>query len=208
MTKKNKIGYVLKGVMVLTVFLMCLVVIVSEIALLSDENGVLADGADNVLGIKDEAISNTIGMAEEREDIKVVDTVLADDARLKIIEAYLARYKSPLLPYSGLILELSDNYDFDYRWIVAIAQQESNLCKKMPKDSYNCWGYGVHSKGTLRFENYDLALRSFASYLKTQYFDKGYDTVELIMSKYCPHSNGSWAFGIRQFFDEIENGNY
>ena len=91
---------------------------------------------------------------------------------------------------------------------MAIAQQESNLCKKMPKDSYNCWGYGVHSKGTLRFENYDLALRSFASYLKTQYFDKGYNTVDLIMSKYCPHSNGSWAFGIRQFFDEIESGDY
>jgi len=208
MTKKNKFGYALKAVLVFTVFLLCLTVTISEMIFLSDKSGVLADGDDNVLGMRDELISNTIGMAEESEDIKVVDTVLADDARLKIIEAYLARYKSPLLPYAELILELSDNYGFDYRWIMAIAQQESNLCKKMPKDSYNCWGYGVHSKGTLRFENYDLALRSFASYLKTQYFDKGYNTVDLIMSKYCPHSNGSWAFGIRQFFDEIESGDY
>ena len=208
MTKKKKMNSVFKAMTILTIFVLCLVVVVFEIALLDESNRVLADSNESVLGMKDEVISNTIGMAVESEDIKVVDSVLADDARLKIIEVYLARYKSPLLPYAGLILELSDNYEFDYRWIVAIAQQESNLCKKIPKDSHNCWGYGVHSQGTLRFENYDLALRSFASYLKTQYFDKGYDTVELIMSKYCPHSNGSWAYGIRQFFDEIENGDY
>jgi len=197
---------VLKTIMILSLFLVCLVVLVSEIALVGGGGNLMADSGDSLLGARDEIISNTIGMAVETEEIKVVDIVLADDARLKIIESYLSRYKSPLLPYAGLIIELSDNYGFDYRWIVAIAQQESNLCKKIPKDSHNCWGYGVHSKGTLRFENYDLALRSFASYLKTQYFDKGYNTVELIMSKYCPHSSGSWAYGIKQFFDEIENG--
>jgi len=206
MTKKNKTGYVLKTIMILSLFLVCLVVLVSEIALVGGGGNLMADSGDSLLGARDEIISNTIGMAVETEEIKVVDIVLADDARLKIIESYLARYKSPLLPYAGLIIELSDNYGFDYRWIVAIAQQESNLCKKIPKDSHNCWGYGVHSKGTLRFENYDLALRSFASYLKTQYFDKGYNTIELIMNKYCPHSNGSWAYGIKQFFNEIENG--
>lgn len=130
------------------------------------------------------------------------------DARQLIIEGYLARYKSPLLPYAKQILELSDTYGFDYYWIVAIAQQESNLCKKIPEGSNNCWGYGIHKRGTLTFENYDLALRSYAAYLKTQYFDKGLNTPELIMKKYCPSSNGSWAKGVQQFIDEMESGNF
>lgn len=134
--------------------------------------------------------------------------ILAGDARPLVIKKYLERYKSPLAPYSDLIFELSQSYNFDYRWIIAIAQQESNLCKKMPLESYNCWGYGIHANGVLRFDDYELALRSFAEYLKREYFDKGYDTPELIMTKYCPHSDGSWAFGIRQFFTEMENGEF
>jgi len=130
------------------------------------------------------------------------------DARPLIIKRYLERYNSPLAPYADLINELSDTYGFEYYWIPAIAQQESNLCKKIPEGSFNCWGYGIHSKGTLRFENYDLALRSFAEYLKRVYFDKGLNTAELIMKKYCPNSNGSWARGVNQFIHEMETGDF
>jgi hypothetical protein len=136
----------------------------------------------------------------------VRDSLVADDARLGLIEEYLRKYKSPLFSYSKLILELSDTYGFQYYWIPAIAQQESNLCKKIPEDSYNCWGYGIHKNGTLRFENYELALKSFAEYLKREYFDKGYLTSEEMMKKYCPGSDGSWARGINQFIEEIETG--
>ena len=97
-------------------------------------------------------------------------------------------------------------YGFDYRWIVAIAQQESNLCKKIPEGSHNCWGYGIHQRGVLRFDNYEIAIKSYAEYLKREYFDKGMETPEAIMRKYTPSSNGSWAVGVRQFFEEIEAG--
>jgi hypothetical protein len=138
----------------------------------------------------------------------VESQVVGDDARPLIIKRYLEKYKSPLAPYSNLIFELSQTYGYDYYWIVAIAQQESNLCKKIPDDSHNCWGYGIHKNGTLRFENYELALRSYAEYLKRQYFDKGLNTPELIMKKYCPSSNGSWAYGVQHFIDEMESGNF
>ena len=105
------------------------------------------------------------------------------DARSLIVKRYLEKYKSPLAPYSDLICQLSDTYGFEYYWIPAIAQQESNLCKKIPEGSYNCWGYGIHSRGTLRFENYDLALRSYAEYLKRVYFDKGF--VFLLFEVFC-----------------------
>lgn len=138
----------------------------------------------------------------------VLTEIKPDDARPLIIKRYLERYKSPLLPYSDLIFKLSQTYNFDYYWIVAIAQQESNLCKKIPDNSFNCWGYGINSAGTLRFDNYELALRSFAEYLKREYFDKGRTTPEQIMKKYCPYSDGSWARGVQQFINEMENGSF
>ncbi len=139
---------------------------------------------------------------------EITGQVSMSDARPVIIERYLAKYKSPLLPYAKEIFDLSEAYGFEYYWIVAIAQQESNLCKKIPEGSYNCWGYGIHKSGTLTFDNYSLALKSYAAYLKTQYFDKGLNTPELMMKKYCPSSNGSWAHGVRQFIDEMESGNF
>jgi hypothetical protein len=145
--------------------------------------------------------------SNRQEDlIEIRSEITKSDARPVIIEKYLAKYKSPLLPYARQIFEISETYGFEYYWIVAIAQQESNLCKKIPQDSHNCWGYGIHKNGTLKFENYDLALKSYAEYLKREYFDKGLNTPELIMKKYCPHSDGSWARGVQQFINEMERG--
>jgi len=151
-----------------------------------------------------------VGEAEtEYDESKLINGVIKTaDARPIMIKKYLERYNSPLAPYSNLIFDVSETYKIPYTYIVAIAQQESNLCKKAPEESYNCWGYGINSAGTLRFENYEIAIKSFAEYLKRQYFDKGYDTPEKIMTKYCPHSNGSWAFGVNQFIRELETGDF
>jgi hypothetical protein len=139
-------------------------------------------------------------------DSGVRTVAVADDARPIIIRRYLEKYKSPLVDYSDLIINLSKKYGFEYYWIPAIAQQESNLCKVIPEDSHNCWGYGINSKGTLKFDSYELALKSYAEYLKREYFDKGLNTPEKIMKKYCPSSNGSWAYGVNQFINEMETG--
>lgn len=148
------------------------------------------------------------GANQESEVLGIKAEVTGADARPLIIKKYLEKYHSPLAPYAQQIFDLSELYGYEYYWIVAIAQQESNLCKKIPENSYNCWGYGIHAKGTLRFESYDLALKSYAEYLKVAYFDKGLNTPELIMKKYCPHSDGSWARGVQQFIDEMESGKF
>jgi len=164
----------------------------------------------NSISQKDLSNNQTLTAAAEAVEgstsAEIRSQVTESDARPLIIQRYLAKYNSPLLPYAQQIFDLSESYGFEYYWIVAIAQQESNLCKKIPENSYNCWGYGIHKNGTLRFENYELALKSYAEYLKREYFDKGLNTPELIMKKYCPSSNGSWAYGVQHFIDEMENG--
>lgn len=127
------------------------------------------------------------------------------DGRIQLLENYLSKYNSKLLPYSKYIVDLSDKYYLDYRLIVAIAQQESNLCKIIPDDSFNCWGWGIHSRGTLRFTSYEEAIETVIKGIKKDYIDKGYNTVEQIMSKYTPQSPGTWANGVNQFMQEIEN---
>lgn len=134
----------------------------------------------------------------------VGDDVEASDARGEIVKQYLEEYKSPLVPYADFIVQEADLYSLDYRLITAIAQQESNLCKVIPPSSYNCWGWGIHSEGTLGFNSYQQGIDEVSKGLREEYLDKGYSTVEEIMSKYTPLSNGSWADGVNKFMAEMQ----
>jgi hypothetical protein len=130
--------------------------------------------------------------------------VRVEDARAEIIRQYLLRYESPLAPYSDYIVETADEYGLDFRLTTAIAQQESNLCKKIPPESNNCWGWGIHSEGTLGFDNYKRAIEEVTKGLRKDYLDKGLTSIEEIMAKYTPLSNGSWAEGVNKFMDDME----
>ncbi len=126
------------------------------------------------------------------------------DARPVIIKQYLRKYNSPLAPYADELFIASQKYNLDYRLLVAIAQQESNLGKKIPPETYNAWGWGIHSQGTLGFSGWPEAIEAVAKGLREEYLDKGYRTPEEIMTKYTPLSEGSWAFGVNQFMAEME----
>lgn len=128
----------------------------------------------------------------------------SSDARPEIIKQYLNFYNSPLEPYAEFIVKTADKYSIDFRLITAIAQQESNLCKVIPPDSYNCWGWGIHSKGSLGFTSFEEGIETVSQGLKEEYLEKGYSTVEEIMSKYTPLSNGSWAHGVETFMQDME----
>ncbi len=133
----------------------------------------------------------------------VSGVVSASDARAELIRQYLASYNSPLEPHADYLVETSDTYDLDYRLLTGIAQQESNLCKKIPPQSYNCWGWGIHSEGSLGFSSFEEGIDVVSLGIKENYIDKGYTTIEEIMSKYTPLSSGSWAFGVNKFMEDI-----
>jgi hypothetical protein len=135
----------------------------------------------------------------------VSDNIEARDARSEIVRQYLEYYNSPLTPYSDFLVQISDKYKLDYRLLPAIAQQESNLCKIIPPESYNCWGWGIHSQGSLGFNSFEEGIEAVSKGLRTQYLDKGLRTVPEIMSKYNSNSpEGAWAKGVSQFMDQME----
>jgi len=121
------------------------------------------------------------------------------DGRIANLKSFFRKYNSPLYQYANLIVEVSDKYGFDYRLLPAIAMQESNLCKYIPENSYNCWGWGIYGSQVLKFDSYTEAIETVAAGLKKNYLDKGLVTASMIMSKYTPSSNGSWAHGVNTF---------
>lgn len=131
-------------------------------------------------------------------------SVGASDARDEIVRNYLERWNSPMSHLSEYIVQMADKYDLDYRLITAISQQESNVCKIIPPESYNCWGWGIHSEGSLGFSSYEKGIETVSKGLREEYLNKGYKTVEEIMSKYTPMSNGSWANGVNTFMTDMQ----
>ncbi len=131
-------------------------------------------------------------------------TAQPSDAREHIIQNYLNTYNSPLSSHSKFLVETADRYELDFRLLTAIAQQESNLCKIIPEGTYNCWGWGIHSRGTLGFESFNEGIEAVSKGLREEYLDKGLTTPNEIMTKYTPLSNGSWAEAVNTFMEDME----
>jgi len=134
-------------------------------------------------------------------------SVKTEDAIPELVYQYLSRYKSPMTDFSNAFVSIFRSYGIDPTIPLAIAQCESNLGKKMPEDCINPFGLGIHSRGKLCFETWDQGFEKMAKVLKHDYIDKGYTTIDEIMTKYCPLSvenGGSWAFCVKQFKEDID----
>lgn len=140
-------------------------------------------------------------------------TIIAVDSRPELIRQYLERFNSPLAPFAKDIITASNLYktkevDDLWRYIIAIAQCESNLGKKIPEGSYNAWGLGIPTgaKSGLVFNNWPKAINYTAKFLK-KLTDSGAVTVEEWGSIYAPPSvqnGGSWAKCVRHFANELQ----
>ena len=143
--------------------------------------------------------------------IGIENSIKSADARPLLLAKFLQKYNSPLKPYDywGVFLvSLADKYTLDYRLLPSIAMQESNLCKVIPENTYNCLGLGIHSQGTWGFKSFEANFEKAAEILKFNYLDKGYISPEEIQLKYTPQSNGSWQAAVNHFMDKIENGEF
>jgi len=131
-------------------------------------------------------------------------TIIQADGRVEKIRQFLASYSSPLEPFANDIVQAADEYGLDYRLVPAIAMQESNVCKKIPQDSYNCWGFGIYGKTVTKFRDYHEAIYTVTKTLATKYKRKGLVTPDQIMTMWTPSSTGNWAFSVNQFMDTLQ----
>ena len=134
----------------------------------------------------------------------ISNEVVIQDARPLILKDLLMSYNSPLSEYSELLVKTSDKYGFDWKILTAIALKESGACRVIPENSHNCWGWGIHSEGTLMFDNYEEAIETVSKGLKQNYIDKGYVSVEDIMKKYANPNSTTWADGVNYYIEKLK----
>jgi len=137
----------------------------------------------------DEAFSATIG---------------EEDSQTEIVRQFLEKHNSPLEPYAPDLVAAAKRYELDFRLLPAIAMQESNLCKKTPVNSNNCWGWGIYGGKVTRFSNYPEAIETISKTLSTKYRDRGLVTPYEIGKMYNPSNTNNWAEKVSHFMAELE----
>lgn len=179
---------------------------ISLFSLFSIKTSVLAKGTSQVDNVAVAPMSGVQVYASLPPELPAISaTVGSSDARPELVKQYLEYYNSPLSPLADYIVQTEDKYQIDYRLLPAIAQQESNLCKVIPPNSYNCWGWGINSASNLGFSSYKEAIDAVAKGIKTDYIDQGYKTVSQIMYKYNPNSpGGAETKSVTQFMSDME----
>lgn len=124
------------------------------------------------------------------------------------IKDYLTSHKSPMADSAEALVNTARQNELDPYLMVAIAQCESNLGKKMPVNCHNPFGWGIHSQGTLCFETWEKGYQKVAQGLKEKYLQKGLNSIEEIMTKYNYDSwqdrEGSWAKCVTKFVNDLQ----
>lgn len=133
----------------------------------------------------------------------------AVDGRVRRLENLLEEYNSPLKPYAQNFVQAADKYSLDWRLVAAISGVESTFGKRIPKNSYNAWGFGVPTgkQNGLAFKNWEEGIETVSSALKEKYIDRGADTLYKMGRIYAPFSN-SWAFKVASFMEKVENSTF
>lgn len=140
---------------------------------------------------------------------EIKTAIATQDARPIVINKYMDKWGSPMEDMGNYITSIADEYKVDPYLIVAIAQQESNLGKKIPDNCHNAWGWGIHSEGTLCFDSWEEGIDTFTRGIAQSYYAYGLYTPDEIMTKYVPHSpEGAWANGVSTFLSQLENGTF
>ncbi len=131
------------------------------------------------------------------------NTIVEQDSKTETIRQFLARYNSPLEPYAPDIVIAAKRYGLDHRLLPAIAMQESTLCKKIIKESHNCWGWGIYGTKITKFSNYPEAIETITKTLSTKYRDKGLITPFDIATLYNPGNTNNWVGNVTLVMNQL-----
>lgn len=131
--------------------------------------------------------------------------VVESDARTEILRQFFAKYNSPLEPYAKDVVDSADAYGLDFRLISSIAMQESNLCRVIPDNSHNCWGFGIYGGKITRFADYKEGIYAVTKTLANTYKKKkGLESPSEIVKMYTPSDTGKWVNGVSHFMNQLQ----
>lgn len=129
---------------------------------------------------------------------------LIQDKRAKTLQEFLRSHDSPITQESAYMVSEADRLDLDWRLVTAIAGVESTFGKRIPKDSFNAWGWGIPTGADAgaTFDNWKEAITTVSEGLRYRYIDLGAQSVEEIGRIYA--ASPRWAGNVRFFMNRIE----
>jgi hypothetical protein len=122
------------------------------------------------------------------------------DIRILKLQLYLKKRNSPMELQSAKIVMTADRYGLDWRLVPAIAGVESSFGKRMPKNSYNAYGW---ANGEYKFNSWEESIDIVSKTLREKYIDKGADNLYKIARIYAPPSK-TWARNVGFFVKQMD----
>lgn len=145
-------------------------------------------------------VVNAQTIADESATIKTGASADGFDYRVENLRNFLAKFDSPLVPYSQDFVDYADLYGLDYRLVPSISGVESTFGKQIPYKSYNAYGW---VNGNYSFKSWTDSINVVSSTLRTNYIDKGAASIPKIARRYAPPST-TWGSKVQYFESKID----
>ncbi|MFZ5932679.1 MAG: hypothetical protein ACOYT7_01200 [Patescibacteria group bacterium] len=127
-------------------------------------------------------------------------TTRQNDYRVRILRTYLSQHKSPLVDYAETFVFYADKYNLDWRLVPAITGVESTFGKRIPRNSYNAYGW---ANGAYNFKSWEDSIEIVTQTLREKYIEKGAPSIAKIARRYAPPSS-TWAKKVKYLMRKIE----
>lgn len=142
--------------------------------------------------------------ASENEDevtLSKIEGEKFDNDRARILQAFLAKYHSPLQYQAQDLVASADKYSLDWRMVAAIAGVESTFGKFIP-GGYNAWGWGVYGDQAIYFKSWKEGIYTVSEGLKKNYIDRGLTNPYTINKAYA--ESPFWGGKVMYFLNKIK----
>ena len=151
-----------------------------------------------------------LAIASSSKVTPIVAAAKGGDSRIVLVDRFLTKYHSPMTGLGKEFVAAADKNGLDWRLLPAIAFQESNLGRVMPRSSYNPFGWAIYAgkNSGVYFQNWEHSINTVASEIRKDYLDKGLTTPETIVLKYTSRSSPSWVFAVKSAMEEISDIEY
>lgn len=132
------------------------------------------------------------------------------DFRIKVLDTYFERNKSPLHGQGKTFLIACEKYSapYDCTLLPAIAYIETRLCTLAASDRQkNCWGWGGAGENRVVYKDYETAIDDITKNIMTIpfYGEKFFNDARVAQFYYCGAHCDKWGTYVNQSREDINN---
>lgn len=148
-------------------------------------------------------VASRVDVAEASAHTNIA--IKIEDSRINKLKSYLKTHDSPLVDDADHFVAEADRLGLDWKLVAAISGVESTFGKRIPRNSYNGWGWAIftgQSDGK-HFADWKDGITQVSEGLRYKYIDKGATSIEQIGRIYA--ASPTWSQKVHFFLNKIEN---